>query len=180
MQNPSIEALIPVLRTAVGPVILISGVGLLLLSMTNRLGRALDRARRLADDLATAGEPRRAQIEAQLRILWRRAHSIRVAIALASVSALAAALLIITLFFTALWKLEIGWLIVALFVASMVGLVGSLVAFLHDVNQCLSALRLELGVKRRNDFPRISPGHALGPHAAATPAEQPEPVFDDR
>jgi hypothetical protein len=33
------------LRDAIGPVILISGVGLLLLTMTNRLGRAIDRAR---------------------------------------------------------------------------------------------------------------------------------------
>ena len=36
---------IPTLQTAIGPVILISGVALLLLTMTNRLGRAIDRAR---------------------------------------------------------------------------------------------------------------------------------------
>jgi hypothetical protein len=33
------------LRDAIGPVILISGVGLLLLTMSKRLGRAIDRAR---------------------------------------------------------------------------------------------------------------------------------------
>ncbi|WP_345111750.1 DUF2721 domain-containing protein [Candidatus Villigracilis vicinus] len=43
----SIQELIPVLQTAIGPVILISGVGLLLLSMTNRLSRVIDRARNL-------------------------------------------------------------------------------------------------------------------------------------
>ena len=41
----SLEQIIPELRDAIGPVILISGVGLLLLTMTNRLGRAIDRAR---------------------------------------------------------------------------------------------------------------------------------------
>ena len=41
----TLTELIPILQIAVGPVILISGVGLLLLSMTNRLGRAIDRAR---------------------------------------------------------------------------------------------------------------------------------------
>jgi len=41
----SLEQIIPELRDAVGPVILISGVGLLLLTFTNRLGRAIDRAR---------------------------------------------------------------------------------------------------------------------------------------
>ena len=35
------------LQVAIGPVILISGVGLLLLTMTNRLGRAIDRARQM-------------------------------------------------------------------------------------------------------------------------------------
>ena len=45
MQNFSVAELIPVLQTAIGPVILISGIGLLLLTMTNRLGRAIDRAR---------------------------------------------------------------------------------------------------------------------------------------
>jgi hypothetical protein len=36
MQVPSVAQLIPVLQTAIGPVILISGVGLLILTMTNR------------------------------------------------------------------------------------------------------------------------------------------------
>jgi len=40
--------LIPVLQTAIGPVALISGIGLLILSMTNRLGRVIDRGRSLA------------------------------------------------------------------------------------------------------------------------------------
>src|SRR4051812_29821403 len=41
--------LVPTIQVAIGPVILISGVGLLLLSMTNRLGRVIDRARQLCD-----------------------------------------------------------------------------------------------------------------------------------
>ena len=43
MSLPTVAQLIPVLQTAIGPMILISGVGLLLLSMTNRLGRVIDR-----------------------------------------------------------------------------------------------------------------------------------------
>jgi hypothetical protein len=45
MPLTSLEQIIPELQDAIGPVILISGVGLLLLTMTNRLGRAIDRAR---------------------------------------------------------------------------------------------------------------------------------------
>ena len=61
--------LIPVIQTAVGPVILISGVGLLLLSLTNHLGRIVDRSRLLVRELsaATAGEQR--YLFAQLTIL---------------------------------------------------------------------------------------------------------------
>lgn len=50
----SLTQLIPTLQLAIGPVILISGVGLLLLSMTNRFGRIIDRARALNRDLRGA------------------------------------------------------------------------------------------------------------------------------
>ncbi len=143
MPLPSIAQLIPVLQTAIGPAILISGVGLLLLTMTNRLGRTIDRARLLARELATS-ETERAKISAQLQVLWSRARLIRLAIALASMSALAAAILIILLFFTALWQVETAWLIGAVFIVCMLCLIGSLVVFIHDVNRALAALKLEL------------------------------------
>ena len=44
----SLEELAEVMRLAISPAILISAVGLLLLSMTNRFGRVIDRARLLA------------------------------------------------------------------------------------------------------------------------------------
>jgi hypothetical protein len=140
----SIGELIPVLQTAIGPVILISGVGLLILSMTNRLGRTIDRARALASDADRAPEDSRQRLRAQVTILWRRSRLIRLAITLASASALCAALLIITLFLTALLNIEDAWLISALFMVCMVLLIGSLVVFIHDINQSLNALRLEL------------------------------------
>lgn len=144
MEVPLVTQLIPVLQTAIGPVILISGIGLLLLTMTNRLGRAIDRARILVGNLPNTTETRRDKIAAQLQILWRRARLIRLAIALASVSALAAAILIIALFLTALWQMETSWIIVVLFIVCMLCLIGSLALFIHDINQSLAALKLEL------------------------------------
>ncbi|MBM2840906.1 MAG: hypothetical protein HW412_1434 [Bacteroidetes bacterium] len=140
----SVTDLIPVLQTAIGPMILISGVGLLLLTMTNRLAHVINRARLLADELPTATDQSRPGIEGQLAILWSRARLIRTAITMASTSALAAAFLIIVIFLTALWRLEITSLIIALFVICMACLIGSLVVFIRDVNQSLSALKLEL------------------------------------
>jgi hypothetical protein len=140
----SVTELIPVLQTAIGPVILISGIGLLLLTMTNRLGRAIDRARILDAQLPKIPDPDRERKTAQLSILWQRARIIQLAITLASTSALCAALLIVLLFLTALFQLEAAWLISLIFILCLVALIGSLLFFIQDVNQSLSALRLEL------------------------------------
>ena len=147
MELPSVAQLIPVLQTAIGPMILISGIGLLLLTMTNRLGRAIDRTRTLVGVLSNTAEAKREKTVAQLRILWGRARMIRLGIALASISALAAAILIIVLFTTALWQMESAWVIVALFMVSLVSLIVSLVIFIRDINQSLAALKLELAAE---------------------------------
>ncbi len=144
MQFTSVSHLIPILQTAIGPVILISGIGLLLLTMTNRLGRVIDRARDMNVDLLKSSDDGRAKIVEQIQILWRRTHLIRLAIILASVSALLSSILIIALFVSALWQIEMAWLIALLFIIAMGCLMGSLIVFICDVNQSLTALGLEL------------------------------------
>jgi hypothetical protein len=52
----TLDQLIPVLQMAIGPTILISGVGMLLLVMTNRLGRTIDRARHVVAILRQGNE----------------------------------------------------------------------------------------------------------------------------
>src|SRR5262245_56877290 len=126
MSFPSVTDLIPVLQIAIGPVILISGAGLLLLTMTNRLGRVIDRARTLYDKLRAETQGEQERLRAQLKILQRRAGFIRQAIILATVSILLAALLIISLFFAALLRLDLGWLIMLFFSGCLLALIGSL------------------------------------------------------
>ena len=140
----SLEQIIPNLRDAVGPVILISGVGLLLLTMTNRLGRAIDRARVLKHELAGLPNPERTRAQAQIDILYRRAKIIRVSILFAVLSALLTALLMISMFVCALLGPGFAWQAAAIFVACLVSLSISLVAFLGDINLSLLALKLEL------------------------------------
>ncbi len=147
MQPLSVAQLIPVLQTAIGPTILISGIGLLLLTMTNRLGRTIDRARATARELVGASEEEQRMGREQLRILWRRARLIRLSIGLASTSALFASILIIVLFLTALLHLESASLISVLFIICLGSLIGSLIVFIHDINQGLAALKLELPAK---------------------------------
>jgi hypothetical protein len=140
----SIQELIPVLQIAIGPVILISGVGLLLLSMTNRLSRVIERARTLLAISDSAASPVRERVLAQIDILWVQARLIRVSILLASTSVLCAACLIIVLFITALFKFEDAWLVSILFVTCLLSLIGSLIAFITDINRSLSAFKVEL------------------------------------
>lgn len=136
--------LVPTLQVAIGPVILISGVGLLLLSMTNRFGRVLDRARQLSEVLRSTPQGERVRLLSQLEILYRRARFLRSAITLATVSVLAAAILVIGLFLTALLQMEAGIMGATLFIVCMLSLIGSLIFFLHDVNQSLAAVKVDL------------------------------------
>ncbi|MDD2920685.1 MAG: DUF2721 domain-containing protein [Anaerolineales bacterium] len=140
----SIKELIPVLQTAIGPVILISGVGLLLLSMTNRLSRVIDRARNLLAQSESIGGPPRGRLLTQIDILWEQAQLIRQSILLASISVLCAALLIIVLFVTALFGIEDAWLISAIFVVGLLALIASLISFITDINKSLAAFKVEL------------------------------------
>ncbi len=144
MHFPILSELVPVLQIAIGPVILISGVGLLLLSMTNRLGRAIDRARILHREWSQADSLAQKRFIAQLHVLWRRADILRKSIILASLSLLLAACLIIILFAATLMHWDAGAVIICLFVGCLVALIGSLMLLIWDVNQSLFALRLEL------------------------------------
>jgi hypothetical protein len=146
-----LRELIPVLQVAIGPVILISGVGLLLLTLTNRYGRTIDRARQLVHELRELAGADRQRLEGQIEILYRRARLLRLSILLGAVSVLLVSLLITVLFLTALLKLEAGLLISLLFIACLVALSGSLVAFIRDINLSLVALKLELGDAKPKD-----------------------------
>ncbi len=143
MMPTSIEQILPELRDAVGPVILISGVGLLLLTLTNRLGRAIDRARQLKVESRQKGHSHK-QVQEQVAIIYRRAKMIRLSITLAAISALLAAILIVTVFVAALFQWPYGLGVISLFIGCMLSLSASLIAFIRDINLSLHALKLEL------------------------------------
>jgi len=144
MPAKPIGELVPVLEMAIGPVILISGVGLLLLTLTNRFGRTLDRARALARELRAMPDVDRERVTGQIATLYRRARVIRVAINLAVLGALLAAVLIMALFCAALLQLPWSLLISLLFIGCVGSIAASLGTFLWDMHLSLHALKLEL------------------------------------
>ncbi|MGN6184913.1 MAG: DUF2721 domain-containing protein [Thermoanaerobaculia bacterium] len=117
----------------------------MLLSMTNRYGRTIDRARELAYSRRHPDEERdRARIEKQIEILWKRAQILRRAIFFGTLSVLWAAILIISLFITELLHVDAGWLLGLIFVACLASLILSLMDSIRDVNVSLVAVRLEI------------------------------------
>lgn len=143
--NISLTQLVPILQLAIGPVILISGVGLLLLTLSNRFARMLDRSRDiigklLRPDLAPEAEQ---NLRSQVAILQRRARILRLSITLGSVTIFLVGVLILALFVAALWKFELGAFIVAVFCAAILSLIGSIGAFIGDMNLALRAVQLE-------------------------------------
>jgi hypothetical protein len=140
----SFSQLIPALQTAIGPVILISGVGLILIMLTNRYARIIDKSRALSVELAKSQERLPAEHLQQVQILWQRARMCRIAIFFAALSALSAAVLIITLFLITLMQIDAAWLLAALFIADMGFLITALVILIWDINRSLHALKLEI------------------------------------
>jgi hypothetical protein len=140
----TVAELIPMLQIAVGPVVLLSGVGLIIMSLTNRLGRVIDRGRILADEQRTSGTPR-PHAAMQLKILARRSQLLQRAIFFSVLCMLFASLLIIALFFIAALKVEAVWLIGSLFIGALGSLILALLFFLQELNQALVVFRLDIG-----------------------------------
>ena len=144
MTTTTVSQLLPILQSSIGPVILISGVGLLLLTLTNRFGRMLDRTRQINHELSDGPAEKAEANRTQINILMRRASILRLSITLAIFTVLGAAVLMLLLFLSAWLQLELAGLIAAVFCAALLCLIGSMLAFIRDMNLALAAVRLEV------------------------------------
>lgn len=141
-------SLVEIIQLAITPVILISGMGALMLTLTNRMGRIVDRTRSLAGLVRSTSGPDRRHHEEQLDILWRRALLIRRAVTFNGLSMLVACVLVVVVFTGVVlgWPIEVAT--IALFEASLLMLIAALVTFLQDIFLSLRALRLEVDQAR--------------------------------
>ncbi len=138
------DNIVLLLQASVSPVVLISGVGLLLLSMTNRFGRVVDRARFIAKEIKGVDDRTKKKLKKQLSLLYRRANLLRTAILTSSISILLVALIIMVLFVEAILGIDAGLLIAFLFIVSIGSLIVSMIYFLRDLTLSLDALRMEI------------------------------------
>jgi hypothetical protein len=137
--------IVHLIQSAVAPVFLLSGVGVTLGVLTNRLARIIDRARALETQFERNG-PKADELRTMLKVLARRAHYINGAIALSSVSALLVAMVVIMLFASAFVPVDLSVTIAVLFVASMLSLCAAFVAFLIEVRLATQSLRFRTRV----------------------------------
>jgi hypothetical protein len=136
------------IQLALGPVFLISGVGITLSMLTARLARIVDRARTLEDRRETASEAQKLHIDEDLRYIARRARYINSAIGLSTTSAFLTALVVTMLFASAFSPLSVGGLIAIMFVASLVALSVSFLMFLIEVRIATRSLRIGGKIRR--------------------------------
>lgn len=152
MEALTTNSLLPVIQLAITPVILISGMGGLMLSLTGRMGRIVDRTRILAGQVRQATGEEQRHLEEQLEIMFRRSYLIRLAVTFNGLSMLVACLLVMAIFLDAIFGRQSGLALpmVGLFATSMILLILALMAFLRDIYVSLHALRLEVERARRS------------------------------
>lgn len=140
--SPQIAEIGQVIQLAVAPVFLISGVGIILTVLTNRLARVVDRARRLEESARGAPPGERDTFNAQLRVAARRARLMNRAITLSTISALLVALVVVTIFLGAILDFNTSVPIAGMFILAMLSLIGALLYFLREVFLSISNLRI--------------------------------------
>jgi hypothetical protein len=150
----TVDALVRLMSAALAPVIVISGAGLLLLSLTNRYGRIIDRARHLSREIELADPAATTHhVQEQLQIVWRQARMLRFAIFMNALCILLVTVTVLAVFVESLAGAQHDFVAGWIFGFGLVALTISMGAFLRDILVSLQALRLELG---RSDAERTA------------------------
>jgi hypothetical protein len=151
MQVPDYSEIAKILQVSISPVALISGVGLIVLSQTNRFGRIVDRARQLEREFNNVDEKGKKIIKAEINILYKRSHILLLAVSTSLISIFFVSLLVITLFGIFYFKKDLSIFIVFCFVASLFSLIISVLFFITDMTLSLKALKLDIKEQIKED-----------------------------
>ena len=133
-----------VVRTAVAPVFLLSGVGVTLTMLTNRLARVVDRARSLESSESHTHEHDMQELQSRLDTLAQRARLLGRSITLCTICALLVCMVVVTLFVGAFVNFYLSQVISVLFVMAMFSFIAGLLLFLREVFVATRTLRIGL------------------------------------
>jgi hypothetical protein len=128
-----------VIQLAVAPVFLLASIAGTLNVLSTRMGRIIDRGRVLNDRNCAQGTAAFDAVDAEQRLLARRARLINRAIFLCTMSSLLVCLVIVVLFLDAVFTLRQERLIAGLFIMGLLSLISALMVFLREIGLSLRA-----------------------------------------
>ncbi len=138
----SVTTVAEIVRLALAPVFLLSGIGAFLNVCAARLSRIVDRSREIEPMLLASRGPEHDRWIGELEVLDRRMHLVSWATALSVLSALLTCLVVALLFAASLTRLHFGTAIALLFIASMLAIGAGFAVFLFETRLGARAVRV--------------------------------------
>lgn len=130
------------IQLALGPVFLLTGIASILNVLTNRLGRVIDRARRIEAEIVGYDEAARRRAIVELGVLGRRTAAAHWAIGLCTTSALFVCVVVAILFVDNFTPFSANLLVAGLFIVAMILLIAGLILFLMEVQVAMRSVRI--------------------------------------
>ena len=128
------------IQLAIAPVFLLTALGTTLSMFATRLGRIVDRARRVEARLRDEAGAIREKSRRELRLLETRVRLIHWSLTLGTTAALLVCLLIAIAFVGYLFEARVGPIVAVLFIAAMAAFVGALLCLLREVGLAIATL----------------------------------------
>ena len=145
IQGPSylsVSTVADVVRIAVAPVFLLSGIASFVNVCTTRLSRIVDRSREIEPMLLASRGTDHDRWISDLKVLDLRMSLVNWATGLSVVSALLICLVVVLLFAASLSRFHFGSEIALLFIASMLAIGGGFAVFLYETTIAARAVRI--------------------------------------
>ncbi len=138
----SVATVAEIVRLALAPVFLLSGIGAFLNVCASRLSRIVDRSREIEPALLASRGQEHDRWIGELEILDRRMNLVSWATALSVLSAVLTCLVVALLFAASLTRLHFGTPIALLFIASMATIGAGFAVFLFETRLGARAVRV--------------------------------------
>jgi hypothetical protein len=130
-----------VIELAVAPVFLLTAISGALSVLSVRMGRIIDRGRRLNEMHIAEGSAEAIEVDREQRLLAVRARLIHRAINMCTMSALLISIVIISLFIDALFSFDLELLIAVVFIVALGCLCVGFLTFLREIEKSARGFR---------------------------------------
>lgn len=140
--NLSVNTVADVVRIAVAPVFLLSGIASFVNVCTSRLSRIVDRSREIEPKLLASRGREHDRLLGELHVLDRRMRLVSWAISLSVLSAVLICAVVVLLFSASLSRLHVATAIALLFIGSMIAIGVGFAIFLVETRVGSRAVRI--------------------------------------